>query len=87
MKTKETKRATASANGFQNLKSFKAIFPVVLMAVLMLFGSLPASAHCDSYDGPAIKDAMKALETGNVNLILKWITPEQEKEIIPLFNL
>ena len=51
-----------------------------------MLGSFPVSAHCDSYDGPVMKDAVKALETNNVNLVLKWITPEQEKEIIPLFN-
>ncbi|GET24423.1 hypothetical protein NT017_07520 [Prolixibacter sp. NT017] len=52
----------------------------------MLFAALPASAHCDSYDGPVIKDAQKALETNNVNLVLKWITDEQEEEIMPLFS-
>lgn len=46
-----------------------------------------ASAHCDSYDGPVIKDAEKALETYNVNLVLKWVTEEQEKEIRPLFQM
>ena len=45
-----------------------------------------ANAHCDSYDGPVIQDAYKALETNNGNLVLKWISPEQEKEIISLFN-
>lgn len=43
-------------------------------------------AHCDSYDGPVIKDAEKALETNNVNLVLKWVTKEQEKEITTLFH-
>lgn len=66
--------------------SLKAILSLVIVSLFTIFGSLPASAHCDSYDGPVIKDAMKALETNNVNLVLKWITTEQEKEIIPLFN-
>lgn len=86
MRTKETKLATASPERLQNHKSYKSIFPIVLLSALMIFGSLPASAHCDSYDGPTIKDAVKALETNNVNLVLKWITPEQEQVIIPLFN-
>ena len=43
-------------------------------------------AHCDSYDGPVIKDAEKAIETNNVNLVLKWVTKEQEKEITTLFQ-
>lgn len=33
-----------------------------------------------------IKDAIKALENNDVDLVLKWITPEQEKEICSLFN-
>ena len=63
-----------------------SILALVIVSLFMVFGSVPASAHCDSYDGPTIKDAVKALETNNVKLVLKWITPEQEKEIIPLFN-
>ena len=66
--------------------SFQTILSPVFVSLFMIFGSLAASAHCDSYDGPVIKDANKALETNNVNLVLKWITPVQEKEIIPLFN-
>lgn len=58
---------------------------LILTSVIFIFSS-SAFAHCDSYDGPVIKDAKKALETNNVNLVLKWITAEQENEIIPLFN-
>ena len=86
MRTKETNFALVSPERLQNRKSNKSIFSIVLLFALMIFGSLPASAHCDSYDGPTIKDAVKALETNNVNLVLKWITPEQEQVIIPLFN-
>ena len=28
----------------------------------------PASAHCDTEDGPAVQDARRALETGNANI-------------------
>jgi hypothetical protein len=66
--------------------TFQSILSIVFVSLFMILGSLPASAHCDSYDGPTIKDAVKALETNNVKLVLKWITPAQEKEIIPLFN-
>lgn len=64
----------------------KTSFVVVLTSILLLFSSHTAHAHCDSYDGPVIKDAIKALENNNVDLVLKWITPEQEKQIISLFN-
>ena len=32
-----------------------------------------ASAHCDTEDGPAVTDGRRALETGNVNIALKWV--------------
>jgi hypothetical protein len=67
-------------------KSIKVAGTAFLLLVLTVFMGTPAFAHCDSYDGPVIKDAVKALETNNVNLVLKWVTAEQEKEIIPLFN-
>lgn len=37
--------------------------------------------HCDTLDGPVVKAARLALETGNVNLILPWIHrgPEEEE--------
>ncbi len=88
MKTTEMNlRTEVSTNLLKNRKiSLQTVLSIVFVSFFMIFGSLPASAHCDSYDGPTIKDATKALETNNINLVLKWITPEQEKEIIPLFN-
>lgn len=59
--------------------------PLIILSLLLLTTNV-SFAHCDSYDGPVIKDATKALETNNVSLVLKWITDEQEKEIVPLFN-
>lgn len=87
MKTKKIDLSTESPKRLQTPKRNKqTILSIVFGSLLMLFAALPASAHCDSYDGPVIKDAVKALETNNVNLVLKWVSLEQEKEIIPLFN-
>ncbi|HRK53403.1 MAG TPA: DUF6448 family protein [Cyclobacteriaceae bacterium] len=80
LRTESTKRLQLRKNNLQTILS------IVLVSMLMLFGTLSVSAHCDSYDGPVIKEAAIALETNNVNLVLKWITEEQEQEIIPLFN-
>lgn len=38
-------------------------------------------AHCDTMDGPVIADARKTIEQKNVNYVLKWVKPENEKEI------
>lgn len=59
---------------------------MLFLASFIFIFTNTAFAHCDSYDGPVIKDAVKALETNNVNLVLKWVTKEQEKEIITLFQ-
>lgn len=65
---------------------FKASLLVGLIISLMFALPITSLAHCDSYDGPVIKDAYKALETNNVSLVMKWISKEQEPEIISLFN-
>lgn len=58
----------------------------LLMVFAFMLTSISGFAHCDSYDGPVIKDALTALDQNNVQLVLKWIEPQQEKEIIPLFH-
>jgi len=45
-----------------------------------------AFAHCDTVDGPVIKQAQKALETGNVDLILIWVQKKDEAEIKKAFE-
>lgn len=46
----------------------------------------PASAHCDTEDGPAVQDGYRALETGNPNYALKWVFPEGEDEVRAAFD-
>lgn len=45
-----------------------------------------ASAHCDSFDGPALTDVVKLLDTSNVELVKKWISAEDETVVVPLFH-
>jgi len=58
----------------------------LIIATMTIFITLPTSAHCDSYDGPLIKDALKAIGTGKVAPVLKWIDEKHEQEIVTLFN-
>ena len=46
----------------------------------------PASAHCDTEDGPAVTDGRRALETGNVNIALKWVHEADESEVRDAFT-
>jgi len=83
-KIKKHVEKTNKRTGYiENIKF--AILSIFLFTVLM-FSSQATFAHCDSYDGPVIKDAVKALETNNVDLVFKWLDESQEKEITALFN-
>lgn len=68
----------------------KTILPKLygLMVLLAFFfpGSAPARAHCDSLDGPVVKAAQRALETGNVNIVLIWVQKADEPEIREAFE-
>ena len=67
----------------------KLITPLVgaftLLAVAAL-GVPVALAHCDGLDGPVVKAAQNALETGNVNLVLIWVQQKDEPEIRAAFQ-
>jgi hypothetical protein len=45
-----------------------------------------AFAHCDTMDGPVVKDARSALESGDVTPVLKWIQAEAEPEVRAAFE-
>ncbi|NLN25524.1 MAG: hypothetical protein GX163_07735 [Bacteroidetes bacterium] len=58
----------------------------ILVSIFAFLIALPVFAHCDSYDGPVIQDAYKALEKEDVTYVLKWIDADQEAEIKNLFS-
>jgi hypothetical protein len=58
---------------------------VSLLAVAAL-GVQLAFAHCDGLDGPVVKAAKNALQTGNVNLVLIWVQEKDEPEIRAAFQ-
>ncbi len=57
-------------------------------AIILLIAFLPAavSSHCDTMDGPVITAAKKALETGNVNLVLIWVQENDAAQIKEAFQ-
>ena len=65
-----------------------SLIPAGLAAllVLSLIGPPPLSAHCDTMGGPVVKAAQKALETGNVNLVLIWVQKSDEAELKKAFD-
>lgn len=63
----------------------KASALATLSAALLLAAG-PASAHCDGEDGPVIKAAQQALDTGNVNRVLIWVQPADQAQIKEAFH-
>lgn len=57
----------------------------VMLAVLLLVPSR-VLAHCDGMDGPVVKAAQRALEAGNVNLVLIWVQKSDEGQIKEAFE-
>lgn len=51
----------------------------------LLLGSQGAVAHCDSLSGPVATAALRALETGNVNLVLPYAPASAEAEMEAVF--
>jgi hypothetical protein len=47
----------------------------------------PAMAHCDSMDGPVVKDAQRAIVEKNVTPVLKWVRAADEDEIRRAFQM
>lgn len=63
----------------------KTIMIIFGLCMLLIINNT-AFAHCDSYDGPVIKDAIHALDQKDVTPVLKWVTPEDETSIRSLFD-
>jgi hypothetical protein len=60
----------------------------VLLSMLML-AVLPstAMAHCDSMDGPVVKDAQRALDDRNLDPVLKWVREVDEEPVRRAFEM
>ena len=56
------------------------------VAVALIGVSTAASAHCDTLDGPVVAAARKALDTGNVNLVLLWVQKKDDADIRKHFD-
>src|SRR4030067_3866291 len=59
---------------------------VGIFVIILLLEPSSALAHCDAMDGPVVKAAQRALETGNVNLVLIWVRKEDSEEIEKVFQ-
>ncbi len=58
------------------------------VTIILLVGLVPAivRSHCDTMNGPVVLAAKKALETGDVNLVLIWVQKKDEAEVRDAFQ-
>lgn len=56
----------------------RGILRFLAVAMVSVLLTVDASAHCDSMNGPVVRAAKKALETGDVRYALVWV---QEQDI------
>ena len=68
--------------------TYLSILTVLVAGVLIaaLGTARPVQAHCDSEQGPVAAAARDALEKGDVKLILPYVKPEAENELIAAFK-
>jgi len=57
-----------------------------LVSLLAALKPATVQAHCDTAEGPAVKDGRTALATGNINHALRWIPVEGEAELRDVFD-
>ncbi len=63
-----------------------SILLIIAAIAVFAISATNLNAHCDTWDGPVIKDGQKALETGQINPVMKWIHEEQEAELKKVFD-
>ena len=61
-------------------------FAMAVVSAALLLGSNTSFAHCDGLDGPVVKAARQALDTGNLNLVLIWVQKDDVAEIKNAFQ-
>ena len=71
------------------MKKAKLTITIVgLLLVILFFKIAPEKvfAHCDTMDGPVIKDAKLAISKADIKPVLKWVKSDKEKELRTAFE-
>jgi len=63
----------------------RPITMVMMAALVVLITAWTARTHCDSEDGPIIPLIRSSLDSGDITPLLKWLRPDDEREITDLF--
>lgn len=65
---------------------FTSLTVLTILCTLALLGPNNLLAHCDGMDGPVVTAAKQALEAGDVNPVLIWVSKKDEAEIRNAFQ-
>jgi hypothetical protein len=66
----------------------ESVLKNLVFVLILLFAWLSPEillAHCDTFAGPVLIEAQKAMETGDVTPLLKWVKPDSEDAIKKAF--
>jgi hypothetical protein len=63
--------------------AFRAL---LLMLPILMLAVTTALAHCDTMDGPVVRDARSAIASRDVTLVLKWVHQDGEQEVREAFS-
>ena len=64
---------------------FRRVTLLLAGLALTLVTPARALAHCDGLDGPVVKAAQQALEKRDPALVLVWVQPKDEPEVLKAF--
>jgi len=67
-------------------KTHNPILAVASLVVASLAFAPRAHAHCDTVDGPLVREAQAALDSGDLTPVLKWISPADQGEVQAAFS-
>lgn len=59
---------------------------LLMVTAIAALGMPAAKAHCDALDGPVVKAALKALDSGSVNPALAWVHEKDEAALRAAFD-
>ena len=58
-----------------------------LFTLIIFAASQSVYAHCDTLDGPVVKEARVALDNGDITPLFKWLRPSDENVIRDAFEM
>jgi len=68
------------------MRNHGLFFAAAVVLGVLFCGQAFLRAHCDTLDGPVVKDARTALEKADIGPALKWVKKEDEPELKSVFQ-